>query len=245
MPQLLEVAVAKGDVSRVFELIAKFSHATHKKLPLQYQAFWTFDDLVALATGHLVTYVVKQYRSQKSKSKSATRFKTFEYTTRDKQFMTYLYLALENLFKDLIEEAYAEKRVAAVFSGDSCVSNLVGEEFNLFGLLAMHQKYHTAEDNVVARIDAAKAFKQVYVLASKHLRKHLINWCIQPKVTKYKLTGAKFREARYEFRSTGYDKILTAINLKTIRIPKFFLLITSYSTFWILKMPNYRLRINN
>lgn len=217
MPQLLEVAVAKGDVSRVFELIAKFSHETHAKLPLQYQAFWAFEDLVALATGHLVTYVIKQYRSQKSKAKSKTRFKTFEYTTRDKQFMTYLYLALENLFKDLIEEAYAEKRMAAVFSGDTQVAKVNNQEFKLFDMLAFSQRYHTAEDSSISRIDAENAFVVVYALASSHLRRHLINWCIQPKVTKYKLTGSKFQDAVEEFRGNGYDEILTADQIRTIQ----------------------------
>jgi hypothetical protein len=203
MPVKMETAVRRGDVSSVISLIAQFSHETFTKLPMQYQAFWSVQDLIAFGTNHAVTYVVKMYK--KNNEAGA-------------QFITYLYVALENLYKDLITEAYADKRRAAVYSLDTAlVVTNTGRVANMLDILIKERRTNTFDAPIVSRIDAEKAFLQVYAKASSHLRKHLIHWCVQPKVTKYKLTGSKFRTALVEFKSEGWDEILTAEHIRTIQ----------------------------
>lgn len=199
----METAVRRGDVSSVLSLIAQFSHETFTKLPMQYQAFMSVQDLIAYGTNHAVTYVVKMYK---------------KHNEAGAQFITYLYVALDNLYKDLITEAYADKRRAAVYSLDTAlVTTNNGRVANMLEILIKERRTNLFNTAIVSRIDAEQAFLKVYANSSSHLRKHLIHWCVQPKVTKYKLTGSKFSKALREFKREGFDQILTAEHIRTIQ----------------------------
>jgi hypothetical protein len=200
----MEVAVRRGDVSAVIALIAKFSHETFAKLPMQYRSWWSVEDLMAYGTGCTVTEAVKTYK--KNNKQGA-------------QFITYLYVVLDNLYKDLLTEAYADKRKAAVFSADTHMAKVNGIERSMFDVIAKLLKTtrYTVEDEAIVRIDAEKAFLKVYSAASLHLRRHLINWCIAPKVTKYKLTGSQFKRALKEFKLEHLDRVLTVEMVRAIQ----------------------------
>lgn len=196
----MENAVRKGDVTSVFNLIAEFAHKTFGKLPLTYQSVWAVEDLIAYGVNHAVTHVAKEYKS-------------VEY--KNAQFITYLYVALDNLYKDLIKEAHTDKRVATVFSMDTQISHR-GQLIEAGALVARYADFKT-EERIASRVDAEKAFLQVYSKASPKLRKHLINWCVQPKITKYKLSGGQFKAAIKEFRKEKFGAILTADLIRTIQ----------------------------
>lgn len=196
-----ERAVRKGDVSSVFNLIAQFAHETFEKLPLACKSMWTVEDLIAHGVMHTVTYAIKEYKGPKYKNA---------------QFITYLYVALSNLYKDLLKEAYRDKRTVEVYSMDSQMWKYSGKLMDLYSRIVLYGDLKT-EDRLVARIDAEKAFLTAYEKASPKLRKHLIHWCIQPKDTKYKTTGMKFRAVVKEFKKLGLDKILTASCIRTIQ----------------------------
>ena len=194
MPARMEVTVRKGDISSIKPLISKFSHSTYEKLPLQYKTWMSLSDLIALGTNHAVTHVAKLYKKKNA---------------NDAKFITYLYVSLENLYKDLITEAYADKRMAAVFSADTYTATVDGIEFKLYDIIRSKVGPSDFEALIALRLDAAQAFTKAYSAASPHLRKHLIHWCIQPRVTKYKTTGSKFIAALQEFQDKKLYEILT------------------------------------
>ena len=218
MPVKLETAVRRGDVSSVLELIAKFSHATYAKLPMHYQSVWTVDELMAHGIGHSVVYVAKKYKPAKMKKAKLKYGKNAFKKDSNESFITYLHVALDHLYKDLISEAYADKRKVAVFSLDTeIVGYKAKSQVSLYECLVRgHRNTKTEEENIT-RIDAERAFLQVYSTSTPRLRKYLINWCIQPKITKYKLSGKQFRLAIAEFKDQGYHKLLTADLIRTIQ----------------------------
>lgn len=196
----METAVRKGDISSIFNLIAKFANETFAKLPFTYQTVWAVEDLIAYGVSHAVTYVAKEYKNEKYKNA---------------QFVTYLYIALENLYKDLIKEAYTDKRTAVVFSMDTQISHK-GQVIEAGQLVSRYADFRT-EERLLLRLDAENAFLKVYREASPKLRKHLIHWCIQPKITKYKLSGSQFRLVIKEFRQKEFGKVLTPELIRTIQ----------------------------
>lgn len=195
-----ETSIRRGDVSSVWPLIVKFSQETWEKLPSNAKQMHSVEDLKAMGKVHLVTYVAKLYRGKKYKGAT---------------ILTYAYKSLKNFYRDVLENVYAEKRIARVLSGDAPILNSK-DSVTLFDAIALANKY-SQEDTMLLRYDAEKAFLDVYAKASSHLRKHLIQWCIQPHATKYKLTNSKFIKARREFREQGFWQILTENLVATIQ----------------------------
>ncbi len=213
MPRKLEVALRKGDVSQVEGIIAEHAHATWKKLPEYTKSYMSFDDVMSAGINHTVTNIAKYFKSNhKSKLKGYVRVYKGEEST---ETTTYIYAALKNFYSSMLEEAYADKRVGVegnrvkVLSADSTLVDHKGTPVLLFDAIRRNMR-HSFEDAIILRIDAERAFLKVYSQASPHLRKHLINWCIQPSVTKYKLSGSKFVKAKREFRNNDFGKILTS-----------------------------------
>jgi hypothetical protein len=196
----METSVRRGDTSRLLPLLVKFSSETWEKLPNYAQTYISREDLIAEGRNHLVTYVVKMYKGERYKNA---------------QFITYAYKALENFYCTMLQDAYRHKRNVRVLSGDQQV--MYGSKpVTLFEAIASANIYNL-EDTMLKRYDAEKAFLKVYALASTHLRKHLISWCIQPTATKYKLTNGKFIKARREFRAHRLNEILTQEHVAVIQ----------------------------
>ena len=212
MNRKMEVAVRKGDISGIKNLIAKFSQDTYAKLPMSYQTMCSVEDLISLGTIHSVTRIVKLYRANTGRKKKFVTGKVRD----EAQFITYAYKALDNLYKDILKEAYREKRVAKIYSMDTKVS-YKGIELDLHSCVQRLKDKVGIEDSIINRIDAEKAFVKVYKLASPKLRRHLMNWCIQPKITKYKLNAGQFKAAVREYRKAGFGNILLPEYIKTIQ----------------------------
>lgn len=190
MAKQMVTAVKKGDVSSVLPMIAEKARATWNRLPQHTRNWYTLNDLMSDGVNFTVTKVVKHYRASEGA-----------------KFSTYLYAALDNFYINkvvaLTNESRGGKQPYALSFDSGLVKVTSSSGANGFmsveSYLARNQKLGSHEERVVSKVDAERAFLKVYQAATPLLRKYIIRWLLQPKITKFK-NGSSFRIASVEFR---------------------------------------------
>lgn len=178
--------VKKGNVEHILPLVAGKARATLEHIPPHARVWFDLEDLIAEGVGHASTVVMKAHSSRKAAG-----------------YVTYLYKSLDNLYKDKLKEAYAEKRfVRSIYSMDSTtILSRSGKEMLLKDFLCHRRDRYTAdEEKLIQRIDAERAFLRLYSRSSTRLKKYLIMWLLQPTPPKFKFYGNKFHSAKNEFK---------------------------------------------
>jgi hypothetical protein len=162
----------------------------------------THEDLIAAGVAFTVTQAAKTFNPRLGN-----------------KFSTYLFDTLENFFKTggwvgfgvfLSEPMRAKERwEGSTISYESGYIRLSsGRVTTVEKYVARSSHVVSHEDLVVYRIDAERAFGKVYAAASPLLRKYLIRWLLQPKVTKF-MNGIAYRAAKHEFRTLAKIHILS------------------------------------
>jgi hypothetical protein len=169
-------------------MIAEHARATWHKLPDSEKMVRSLPDLIAEGINFTVMHAVKKYDSR-----------------RGAKFTTFLYHALENYYADVIRNVYADKRLIphGIMSADTTRVVVNGNQMSLLdGIKLTHKTKMDNEERIIARIDAERMFLRTYALSSPLLRRYLIKWLLQPKVSRNK-PGADFRIAKSEFRKVA------------------------------------------
>lgn len=179
-------------------MIAKMSRDTYNKLPHSERLGISVEDFIA--EGKLVVL-----------TKAAKTYKPLMHV----KFSTYAFKVLDNHFKSILRDAYAEKRCAVLLSLDFEYKLHNGKVQTLYDRMARSKK-HVIENSIIARIDAERAFIKAYAIASPQLRKYLIKWLLQPNATSRAKEGINSSLAMREFSEMSV-RFLTEEMCQTIQ----------------------------
>lgn len=180
-------AVKRGDITPVLPMIVEKAHNSYRLLPPHTQAWIKKEDLVQEGIAFTVAKAARLFDPKLGH-----------------KFSTFLYPILDNFYKYNSEPMRAQERwegntyslerdlIRVKQSGESYLTLL--ETY-----IGKTLRYASTEDKIIFKIDAERSFIKVYAAASQKLRRYLIRWVLQPKVTKFK-DGEEYREARREFR---------------------------------------------
>lgn len=177
--------VKAGRVQSVLPMIAQHARATWHKLPDSEKTVRSLQDLIQEGINYTVTYVAKEFR--------------LSYGVK---FSSYLYNGLDFFYADVIRAAYADKRLIphGMLSADSTRVNVGGKNISLLDKIKLTRKTRFDQElRIINRIDAERMFVKVYANASPILRRYMIKWLLQPKVSRNK-KGTEFNNAKKEFR---------------------------------------------
>jgi hypothetical protein len=180
--------IKAGRVKPVLPMIAEHARATWHKLPDSEKMVQSLPDLIAEGINFTVTHVALK----------------FDYSYGVK-FTTFLYHALENYYADIIRKVYSDKRLIphGIMSIDSTTVVVNGREMSLLDKIKLTRKARlNNEEKIINRIDAERMFVKAYRVATPTLRKYLIKWLLQPKVSRNK-PGSDFAIAKKEFRKVA------------------------------------------
>lgn len=190
-----------GRIQPVLPMIAEKARATWKKLPGSQQLVLSIADLIQEGVNFTITSVCDSFNP-----KMGAKFSTF------------LYTALDNFYADIIRKVYADKRFIArhvlsadtdtISIGDRCVSIIDVAK------VTMKSRYDV-ERRMINRIDAERGFIKAYAPASPRLRRYLIKWLLQPRVSRNK-PGTDFDLAKREFKVVA-KPFLTSEMCETIQ----------------------------
>jgi hypothetical protein len=177
--------IEAGRVKSILPMIAEHARATWHKLPDSEKMVRSRQDLIAEGINFTVIHVAAKY--------------DYKYGVK---FTTFLYHSLENYYADIIRKVYTDKRLIphGVMSIDSTMINVGGREMSLLDCIKITRRTRlTNEEKIINRIDAERMFLKAYASASPTLRKYLIKWLLQPRVSRNK-KGSDFAIAKQEFR---------------------------------------------
>jgi len=184
--EYVEMHIKRGKLAGVLPMIAEKARATFAKLPKHEQVVRSEADLIQEGCNFTVTVAAHAFKLSKGN-----------------KFITFLYIALDNFYCDIIRAAYTEKRLAprGVFSMDTTKVDVDGKDTALANVVkASKRAKGNSEDLIISRIDAERAFIKAYTVSSPLLRRYLIRWLLQPTPGRFK-PGKDFNVAKKEFRS--------------------------------------------
>jgi hypothetical protein len=180
--------ISVGRVKPVLPMIAEHARATWFKLPDSEKMVRSLPDLISEGINFTVTHVAIKFDSR-----------------RGVKFTTFLYHALDNFYADIIRKVYTDKRLIphGVMSIDSTRVCINGREMSLMDKVKLTRRTRlNNEEKIINRIDAERMFIKAYRNASPLLRKYLIKWLLQPRVSRNK-PGADFAIAKREFKKVA------------------------------------------
>lgn len=152
--------VRQGNVVGILPMIAKKARATFFKLPYSERNGRSVEDLIADGRAFAVTRAAKQYKP-----------------TSGTKFSTYLFVALDNYYKDVLKAAYTDSRCAVLYSSDS--TTIKGTDLTLDKFIKK-SRLDRMEDRLIDRIDAERGFFVAYARGNPMMRKFLIRMILQP-----------------------------------------------------------------
>lgn len=177
--------IAAGRIRPVLPMIAQHALATWEKLPDSEKTVRSKSDLIQEGINFAVTHVTVKFNPKQGV-----------------KFTTFLYHALENYYADIIRNVYAEKRLIphGILSLETSRLDIKGKSVRLDRLRSKSRI--TVEERIINRIDAERMFIRAYDAASPLLRRYLIKWLLQPRVSRNK-PGADATIAKREFRKVA------------------------------------------
>lgn len=164
--------IKAGRIKPVLPMIAQKARVVWHTLPISEQGMLSEADLIQAGINFTVTHVAVKFN-----------------LSRNVKFATYLFSALDNFYADIIRKVYAEKRLIprGIASLDTQTVNVNGHTIRLLDKIKLTRRTRLdSEEAIVNRIDAERMFVQAYAHASPILRRYLIRWLLQPKVSKNK-----------------------------------------------------------
>lgn len=180
--------IEAGRLKPVLPMIAEHARATWRKLPDSEKMVRSVPDLMAEGINFTVTHVTEKFNAK-----------------HGVKFTTFLYHALENFYADIIRKVYADKRLIphGIMSIDSTMVKVNGQSMSLLNYMKLTKRTKLSiEEKIIYRIDAERMFIRAYAKASPLLRKYLIKWLLQPKVSRNK-PGSDFAIAKREFKKVA------------------------------------------
>jgi hypothetical protein len=196
--------IQAGRVKAVLPMIAEHARETWYKLPDSEKMVRSLPDLIQEGINHTVTHVAVNFDlSRATKTSAAGTFK--DSSKKTIKFSSFLHTALDNFYTDIIRKVYADKRLIphGMLSADTTRVVVNGRSISLLDKIKLTRKTrYDSEERIINRIDAERAFIKAYRLASPNLRRHLIKWLLQPKVSRNR-KGSDFKYAKKEFRQVA------------------------------------------
>jgi len=177
--------IEAGRIKPVLPMIAEHARETWHKLPDSEKTVRSVSDLISEGINFTVTHVTKKFDSRKGV-----------------KFTTFLYHALENYYIDVIRNVYADKRLIphGMYSLDT--HTFPDSNRTIYERYILSRRENKTEAKLINRIDAERMFLKAYASASPLLRRYLIKWLLQPRVSRNK-PGSDFYIAKREFRKVA------------------------------------------
>lgn len=198
--------IKAGRVGYVLPMIAEKANACWLRLPGSEKSVRSKKDLLQEGINHTVTHVAVRFDIARAPELNHFRKQYVpDQISKKVKFTTFLNVALDNYYADVIRAAYTEKRLAAhgLFSADTTKVVVAGRTISLIDKIKLTRKTRFDQElSIINRIDAERSFVKAYTNASPMLRRYMIKWLLQPKVSRNK-TGVEFNNAKREFRKVA------------------------------------------
>lgn len=198
--------IKAGRVGYVLPMIAEKARTCWLRLPDSEQLVRSFQDLLQEGINHTVTHVAVKFDIARAPELNHFRKQYVpDQVSKKVKFTTFLNVALDNYYADVIRAVYTEKRLTAhgLLSADTTRVVVAGKNISLLDKIKLTRKTRFDQEvRIINRIDAERMFVKAYANASPMLRRYMIKWLLQPRVSRNKV-GAEFNSAKREFRKVA------------------------------------------